>query len=112
MLFNCIERSASTSANQKNRRSLPSVFSLQAYDAGGTLRIMCALPQRPASSSRDVAIDLFDLHGALVRKIHRGALVPGYYQFPASDAELASGVYCCRLRSAVIQKSAPVYVKK
>jgi hypothetical protein len=112
ILFNCIERSASTSSNPGNRRSLPSVFSLQAYDAGGMLRIMCAVPQRLTASSQDVAIDLFDLRGALVRRIHRGALVPGYYQFPVSESELASGVYCCRLRSAVIQKLAPVYVKK
>ena len=96
----------------RNQANLPKSYGLSVINAAGCLRITAAIPKLATGQSPVVSIDLFDVRGALVRKVYSGVCAPGYYQFPVVTQNIASGVYYLRMRAGSMQKLAPVYLKR
>lgn len=92
---------------------LPREFDLHfsgANPSRGTVHLMLALPE-----PRDTVLEVFDVRGAVVRRVLRQPLSPGLHamSWDGRDArghEVASGVYFLRMRAGSFAKAARVTI--
>jgi hypothetical protein len=97
---------------QWEQRNLPTAYGLKVTAASGQMRISCAIPRlADAGVSRggNVAIEMFDIRGKLVRVVFNGMLTAGYHNLTVCVENVAAGIYYCRMRAGNQQKIAAVH---